>query len=259
MKDFELDAQLRETLHNSVDHMKADDTMKARIDFMVNNQNKTGSKKLVWKRIAVGLAVALCLTTVGAFARGQIAGLVSSLKTSDMRFSVEELQKDTGKVADGIVIPEKLGAYAFQKGSIEYTDKMDENGNRFGTYAEIAADYGDVLNYGVRAYDSELDGDGLLPKNYDGQPYEVRDINGVEVAYRADEYLFVPVGYELTAEEQERMDANELNVSEGADEREEVHYQFMTWQVGDVVYKIYTRDASVTAEDLFAAAAEIIG
>lgn len=52
MKDFELDAQLRETLHNSVDHMKADDIMKARIDFMVNNQNKAGSKKLVWKRIA---------------------------------------------------------------------------------------------------------------------------------------------------------------------------------------------------------------
>ena len=64
-----------------------------------------------------------------------------------------------------------------------------------------------------------------MPKNYDGQPYEVRDINGVEVAYRADEYLFVPVGYELTAEEQARMDANELNVSVGTDEREEDVYK----------------------------------
>lgn len=258
MKDFELDAQLRETLHNSVDHMKADDTMKARIDFMVNNQNKAGSKKLVWKRIAVGLAAALCLTTMGAFARGQVAGLVSALKADDSS-SVEELQKKAGKIADGIVIPETLGGLAFQNGAITYTDKMDEDGNRFGTYGQVDANYGDVLNYGARAYDSELDGDGLLPKNYDGQPYEVRDINGVEVAYRADEYLFVPVGYELTAEEQARMDANELNVSVGTDEREEVHYQFMSWQVGDVVYEIYTRDASVTAEDLFAAAAEIIG
>lgn len=259
MKDFELDAQLRETLHNSVDHMKADDTMKARIDFMVNNQNKAGSKKLVWKRIAVGMAAALCLTTVGAFARGQVTRLVSSLKADDKSSSVEELQKKAGKIADGIVIPETLGGLAFQDGAVTYTDKMDEDGNRFGTYGQVAAEYGDVLKYSARAYDSELDGDGLLPKNYDGQPYEVRNINGVEVFYRADEYLFVPVGYELTAEEQARMDANELQVSEGTDEREEVHYQFMAWQVGDVVYEIYTQDASVAAEDLFAAAAEIIG
>ena len=133
MKDFELDAQLRETLHNSVDHMKADDTMKARIDFMVNKQNKAGSKKLVWKRIAVGLAAALCLTTMGAFARGQVAGLVSALKADDKSSSVEELQKKAGKIADGIVIPETLGGLAFQNGAITYTDKMDEDGNRFGT------------------------------------------------------------------------------------------------------------------------------
>lgn len=94
------------------------------------------------------LAAALCLTTVGAFARGQVAGWFSSLKTDDKSSSVEELQKKAGKIADGIVIPETLGGLAFQNGAVTYTDKMDEDGNRFGTYGQVDANYGDVLNYG---------------------------------------------------------------------------------------------------------------
>lgn len=260
MKDFELDAQLRETLHACVDHMEAEDNMKARIDNMLENK-QTRTKKPVWRKLAVGLAAALCLTTVGAFARGQVTALVSSLRVEDMRFSVEELQKDSEKVAEGICIPESLAGYDFQKGSIEYTDKMDENGNRFGTYPEVSADYGtsinidgQVLMYTARRYDTELDGGGLLPQDYEGQPYEVRKLNGVEVFYRADEYLFVPVDYELTAEEQARMDANELYVSEGSDEREEEYFQTVTWQIGDVVYSIYNWDATMTADEMFTAA-----
>ena len=79
MKDFELEMQLRETLHESADHMEADDAMKARIDLMLNNQNTGRGRKNMWKRLTVGVAAALCLTTVGAFARGQLAGLASSL------------------------------------------------------------------------------------------------------------------------------------------------------------------------------------
>lgn len=260
MKDFELDAQLRETLHACVDHMEAEDNMKARIDTMLENKRQ---RKPVWRKLAVGLAAALCLTTVGAFARGQVTALVSGLHTEDMRFSVEELQQDTAKVADGITVPEKLAGYDFQKGSIEYTDKMDEDGNRFGTFPEVSADYGTSINgdgrvlmYTARVFDDELDGGGLLPQDYEGQPYEVREVNGIEMFYRADEYLFVPVDYELTAEEQARMDANELYVSEGSDEREEEYFQTVTWQVDDVVYSVYNWDASMTADDLFAAAEE---
>ena len=49
MKDFELEMQLRETLHESADHMEADDAMKARIDLMLNNQNTVRSRKNMWK------------------------------------------------------------------------------------------------------------------------------------------------------------------------------------------------------------------
>lgn len=264
MKDFELDAQLRETLHACVDHMEAEDDMKVRIDKLLENK-QSRRRKPVWRKLAVGLAAALCLTTVGAFARGQVAYLVSSLRVEEMRFSVGDLQKDAEKIDADICIPESLAGYAFQKGSIQYTDKMDENNNRFGTYPEISADYGTSINaddrvlmYTARKYDAELDEAGLLPQDYEGQPYEVREMNGIEVFYRADAYLFVPVGYELTAEEQARMDANELYVSEGSDEREEELFQIVTWQVDDVVYGIYNWNASMTAEEMFAAAEDAL-
>lgn len=262
MKDLELDAQLRQTLHESVEHLQADDNLKARIDLMVQKKHT----RSVWKKVTVGLAAALCLTMVGALASGQFASLQTSLRTEDMRFSVEDLQKDTAQVAEGITIPEQLAGYAFQKGAIEYTDKMDDDGNRLSTYPSVAADYGTsingdgtVLTYTARAYDSDLDGDDATPaQSYAGQPNETREIGGVTVTYRADRYLFLPEGVQPTAEEQALADNNELYISYGVDEREEETYQYISWQVGDVVYTMSTTDTTLSADDLFAAAADAL-
>lgn len=266
MKDFELEMQLRETLHESVDHMEADDAMKARIDLMLNNQNTGKSRKVMWKRLTVGVAAALCLTTVGAFARGQLAGLASSLNTDEMRFSVEQLQKDTAKIADGLEIPETLAGYNFQKGAITYVDKLDEEGNRFGTYPELMADYGTSVNadgtalaYTARAYDEELDGEKAEKgQYYEGQPREEREMDGVTVSYQADRYLFLPPDAQPTAEEAELEAKGELYISYGSDAREEQTFQNVTWQKDGVVYQVFTYDDSVTADDLFAAAADAL-
>ena len=261
MKDFELEMQLRETLHESADHMEADDAMKARIDLMLNNQNTVRSRKNMWKRLTVGVAAALCLTTVGAFARGQLAGLASSLSTDDMQFSVEQLQKDTAKIADGLEIPEAMAGYDFREGAVTYVDKLDEEGNRFGTYPELMADYGDgaALTYTAHAYDEELDGEHAdKGQYYEGQPREEREMDGVTVSYQADRYIFLPPDAQPTAEEAELEAKGELYISYGTDTREEQTFQRVTWQQDGVVYQVFTDDDSVTADDLFAAAADAL-
>lgn len=265
MKDLELDAQLRKTLHESVAGLQADDKLKARIDFMTQgHKTKTGR---MWKKVTAGLAAALCLTVVGALASGQFSALQTSLRTEDMRFSAEDLQQDTARVADGIAVPGQLAGYAFQKGAVEYTDKLDDDGNRLSTYPSVAADYGTsingdgtVLTYTARAYDSELDGPEATPaQSYEGQPRETREIGGVTVSYRADRYLFLPSDEQPTAEEQALADNNELYISYGVDEREQAVYQHISWQAGDVVYGLYTTDTTLSADELFAAAADAIG
>ena len=263
MKDLELDAQLRQTLHESVDHLQANDNLKARIDLMV----QTKHTRHIWRKVTVGLAAALCLTAVGAFASGQFSALQTSLQTEDMRFSVGELQQDAAKVADGIAIPEQLAGYAFQKGAVEYTDKLDDNGNRLATYPSVAADYGTsinedgtVLTYTARAYDSELDGPEATPaQSYEGQPRETREIGGLSVTYHADRYLFLPSDEQPTAEEQALADNNELYIAYGVGEREQQTYQHIDWQAGGVVYGLFTTDTTLSADELFAAAADAIG
>ena len=262
MKDLELDAQLRQTLHESVENLQADDNLKARIDLMVQKKHT----RSVWKKVTVGLAAALCLTMAGALASGQFASLQTSLNPEDMQFSVEDLQKDTAQIADGITIPEQLAGYDFQKGCVQYTDKLDDDGNRLDSYPSLEADYGTsingdgtVLTYTARAYDNDLDGADATPaQSYEGQPNETREIDGVTVTYHADRYLFLPEDMQPTAEEQALADNNELYISYGVAEREEDTFQYVSRQMGDVVYELLTQDNTLSADDLFAAAADAL-
>lgn len=253
-----LENQLRNTLHACADHIVAPDTLKTRIDFAINNQPAARRKVSVWKRAAIGMAAVVCFATIGAFARGHVAGLVTSLNFTHERADIAALQQDIDKTFSGteIALPAALGSHAFTKGSIDYTDKLDGDGNRFGAFPSVDVSYGAGLTYTARLYDAELDaGEDKL---FDEQPFEVREIDDVSVTYRSDDYLFIPEGYTLTAEEQALMDANKLQVSVGSDAREEETFQHVTWQIGDVVYTINSFDTSFSAENLFAFAEEII-
>ena len=253
-----LENQLRNTLHACADHIVAPDTLKTRIDFAINNQPTARRKVSMWKRAAIGMAAVVCFATIGAFARGPISGLVTSLHFTHERTDIAALQQDISKTfADtDIALPAVLGSHAFTKGSIDYTDKLDSDGNRFGTFPSVDASYGTGLSYSARLYDAELDYG--TDKLFDEQPFEVRDIGDVSVTYRSDDYLFIPEDYTLTADEQALMDANKIQVSVGSDAREEETYQHVTWQAGGIVYAINSFDTAFSAEDLFAFAEEVI-
>lgn len=252
MKNFELDAKLREMLHECADPITADDNMKARIDRMIEQENKRARGSL-WKKAAIGVAAALCLTTVGAFASGHMTGLASSLNWERMQTSIEDLQKDTDKVLSDITLAESLNGGAFERGAVEYVDKVDDNGKRLSSYPEIYASYQGDLDLSVRAYDPELD-DSPVQQFYEGQPREDREIDGVTVHYQSDRYLDLPVNEEPTEEENKKQENNELYISVGSDTREECNFQWASWQQGDRVYLISTFSDTVTADDLFAAA-----
>lgn len=262
MNDFEFDVQLRKTLHDCADPLKTDDNMKGRIDMMIQQNQKKG-KKTMWKRVTVGLAAALCLTTVGALARGNLSALVSSVQIDQMETSVSALQKDADQVFSGIQVPEKLADFDFKSGTIQYIDKLDDNGSKLGSYPDLSAYYGskNELSFSARLFDEELDGDRAAPsQQYEGQPREDREIDGVTVHYQSDRYIFLPPDEKPTAEEQKLEDNNELYISYGSDKREESNFQWAKWQQGDTVYSIFSGSNSdeLTAEDLFAAAKDVI-
>ena len=248
MKDFEL--MIKQSLHDATDNIQADNALKERIDFMLTKQKKTIS----FKKIAVGLVAVACLATVGAVARGQIAGLVSGVNLTKQVYSVSELNNDADKISDKISLPDKLNSYTFRSGDIEKVNKVDENINKIGEYLELYASYDD-LTLTIHKYDEEIDGvDYPLQK---GQSEETKDINGVSVYCHTEKYLFVPADYELTDEEKQMQENNQIAISYGSDSREEKIFTSVSWEQDDLVYSIFTFN-DVTFENMFKAAEQII-
>lgn len=248
MKDFEL--MIKQSLHDATDNIQADGALKERVDFMLTKQKKTIS----FKKIAVGLVAVACIATVGAVARGQIAGLMSSTYLTKQVYNISELNNDADKISDKISLPDKLNGYNFKSGDIEKINKIDENINIIGEYAELYANYGD-LTLTIHKYDEEIDeAEYNLQK---GQSEETKDINEVSVYCHTDKYLSVPADYEPTDEEKQMEENNEIFISYGSDSREEQIFTSVQWEQNGLVYNIFTF-SDITFETMFEAAEQII-
>ena len=248
MKDFEL--MIKQSLHDMADDIQADQALKERIDFMITKQKKTIS----FKKIAVGLVAVACIATVGAVARGQIAGLMSSTYLTKQVYNISELNNDADKISDKISLPDKLNGYNFKSGNIEKINKIDENINIIGEYPELYANYGD-LTVTVHKYDEEIDGTEYTLQK--GQSEETKDINDVKVSCRTDKYLFVPADYEPTDEEKQMEENNEMFISYGSDSREEQIFTSAQWEQNGLVYNIFTF-SDVNFQTMFEIAEQII-
>ena len=116
MKDFEL--MIKQSLHDATDNIQADDALKERVDFMFTKQKKTIS----FKKIAVGLVAVACIATVGAVARGQIAGLSTNTDHKNQAYTISELNNYADKISDKISLPDKLNDFDFTSGNIQNID-----------------------------------------------------------------------------------------------------------------------------------------
>ena len=89
-------------------------------------------------------------------------------------------------------------------------------------------------------------------------PDQTFDHDGITVSYRADQYRFVPPNYQVSKEEQAKMDAGELTISYGSDKVTDQVVRNLSWQDGDLHYEILTFDSTLTAEEMDQMAGEII-
>ncbi len=76
--------------------------------------------------------------------------------------------------------------------------------------------------------------------------------------YEESLYKFVPEDYKVTPEDQEKLDAGQLEISYGVDTVEEVRYQFLNWQDNGISYSIMAPGYDLTKEVLLQMATEVI-
>ena len=105
------------------------------------------------------------------------------------------------------------------------------------------------LNYIIDEY--SLDRDNRLFS-------ATKEINGVTVYYHSYVQKIVPPDYQPTAEDEARQAAGGFNLAYGGDQVEEHVIQSVFWQTADGNYEIMGSDVSLTADELFAMAGEVL-
>lgn len=208
------------------------------------------SKKL----LVATMVAALCLTTATCFAMGKIAGYAGGThRVSDEYPSSAKIEKVLHAPADSI---EKFSnGFAFTSYSVGKTSSYDENGNKMETLPEVALEYQNadqtwlVLNISPVFTGQTFDAPGATEIPYNDE---------IMFRYHNDHYRFVPVDYEISPEEQELMDANQLYISYGADEVDDCYMSGISWVKDGLCYHLGGKDLPLDQNDMVQMAKEII-
>ena len=86
---------------------------------------------------------------------------------------------------------------------------------------------------------------------------QVIESDGMTYYFSQSNYLFVPEGYELTADEKKAAADGELFISEGSSKREEEVYTNLSWNEDGKQHLLFGADLDMSAEELLDMAKQI--
>lgn len=254
MTNNEMDQILRQTLAPEIPDEILNRNLKKKME---EKSMKYSEKKHFSVRKAVVLAAACCLLagTVGVASSGKIVTLFSSISMDDFRgknfAQLPEAEKRAGFEIKALET--FSNGYKFTEVQTMTTNGADENGNILERYREISLDYEKAGEYSINIYAMEA-----AYAHDDRAAKQTADINGIRVSYYVDTYKLVPVGYELTTEDEENLKKSDYYISEGADEISERQITTIVWYQNDIRYSMLTSGGVIPAKEMFAMAEELI-
>lgn len=221
---------------------------------------KNAEKKkfhLSGKRFVIGVAAA-CLLISGAAAAGKTAGYKSSIVLREPTYkSFSDLNKAEEKAGfEADAIENFENGYEFREIRVEKTDAIDENGNTLYSFPEMWIDYNKGGNHisliiSRPPEKAETTKAPNLTAQYD------------DTALRYDEYTykFVPVGYELTAEDKANEQRDDYYISVGSDTVQMDTAKHVIWEKNGTRYNLMAMGSSsseLSGEEMLEMAQEIL-
>lgn len=208
------------------------------------------------QKISDGCCTACILTCTTAVAASGFFGMTGHNILGSETYSVQEAQEKTEKTLGfAPIIPESFaGEFKFASSYESQWQGTDEAGNPIGEFYDMVTityenNNKEQLNYIIDEY--SLDRDNRLFS-------ATKEINGVTVYYHSYVQKIVPPDYRPTAEDEARQAAGGFNLAYGGDQVEEHVIQSVFWQTADGNYEIMGSDVSLTADELFAMAGEVL-
>lgn len=211
-------------------------------------------KKWTFKRAAAVTAACLMITGVTAFAAGKIVSYNASSKAGyDYKTAAQINGADSSMHP---AFPESLGkGFSFSGGNKVHVDGMDGYGTTVGEWNDLHAEYKDRIGRKINVSVSS----GHQADGNDRTATDSRTIDGINVQYNCDEYLFLPnEDYDPDDTVKARMENDDhFFVSYGSDKKETTFFKGVTFKQNGLLYHLYTSD-SIDSEELFQMAAELI-
>ena len=151
-------------------------------------------------------------------------------------------------------IPESLSTgYTFSNSNTGGMKGEDDNGN------PVAKGETFMVTYSKEgAPDLYLNVDPIFQAEDYSDATEVREINGVTVYYNKDTYKFVPTDYEYSEEDKANEEAGHFYVSYGSDEVKVQSVDSILFELDGKSYDLLSFDNSMSVDEWFAMAEEII-
>ena len=252
MKNEKLDQMIVETLRTCGNGVEPSPALRTRV--LAHAEPRTKKRPSRLRRTVLACAAAAALAVTSVVANSGVVGLRSSIYRDEMLTEHAALtQSIEEKMGENVRLPEQLGEAQFQEGVVEVTEKLSDTQTVLGSFNELSARYetegGSAIHYYAYLQDDEL------PRSKQGtEMTEVRSFEEIEVIYTLDHYRFVPVGYELSEEEQTALDAGEIYISDGSNEVQDKLFAHVGWALDGVIYSIADYDQTLTADELFALA-----
>ena len=266
MRNDYFDDMIKNALKRTADEIQENPYEKNKVMSLIKEREsfKMRNKHFPKKAIIVIAAIVCLSATTALAAGGQIAGWVSHVTLNEPTYaSVEEVQNANEDFGfQPYLVDEFANGYAFTTAYMTKFDALDADNNKIGVMKEMDATYKNADGEKVYLTESVKPAD-LVPGDditaYDGET----TYNDITIKYDVTPYKCVSTDYEITEEEQAKIDAGEMQISVDSDKHHEPEYYDVfaaTWTIDGVDYMIFgfDYDSSLTESELYEMAEEII-
>ncbi|MDT3845030.1 MAG: hypothetical protein LIV11_10740 [Bacillota bacterium] len=227
-----------------------------------SEQNSGGKRmKASFKFTSTGIVAAACVMLIGVTAFAG-SGIISSIESHNRLGSNIAVYKDMTKLENSIHM-DVLTVEKFNNGfSFRNAEILDE-----ANYSADGADLADVSGVDITyskdgMADIYLEAEPVLTiRNDKDTSMETRMVGDVAVKYSLDEYLFLPPDQEgkVSQELLDRMEKDDhFFISYGSEQEKTQMITNLSFDVAGVHYSLVTFDTTLTVDELFDMAEELI-
>lgn len=225
------DDRLEQILQQTLSPVDPDEMLNKRLKNRMEGMDMKNRHFTVKKAVVLAAVCCLLVGTVGIASSGA-ATYLASTNLLDAYTDFSQLEKVEKKVGYEVRALETFqNAYTFQSMNIVDGKELDTEGNVIAKYQEISMEYenqsGSVIHFDMQK--DRMEESTRVPDKTIG-------ISGVELSYCADHYKWVPVDYELTAEDERNLEREDYHISYGADEISEDIVTYASWKQDGIEY-----------------------